>query len=125
MVRLNLLHVVVGVLALSTHLVSRVAADTINVTRDEGGKPQEVEAYVAMLFPWFAQLLGVISLHLISRFAPDLPYTAALFALGVLIVSCPIALLGKRRSCPLHLSFLTLREKHGFVDLFVGVGVGA
>mmetsp|Transcript_1029 Transcript_1029/g.2024 ORF Transcript_1029/g.2024 Transcript_1029/m.2024 type:complete len:1026 (+) Transcript_1029:83-3160(+) len=47
----------------------------------EGGG-EEVEESHAVLFPWMAELLGVLCMFVITRFAEGVPYTAALFVLG-------------------------------------------
>jgi NhaP-type Na+/H+ or K+/H+ antiporter len=73
---------------LSCSLVN--AADTISeeeiiMQLDNGLKNEvgeEVEPSVAVLFPWFTELLGVVVFLLLTRYAHALPYTAVLFLLG-------------------------------------------
>jgi len=56
---------------------------TGNETSHGGG-----EVFKAMLFPWFCQFLGIGTLFIISRWLPELPYTAVLFLEGVIIGVC-------------------------------------
>lgn len=46
---------------------------------EEGAEPAQ-----AVLFPWFAQALGIVTFYILSRFAPWLPYTGVLFLLGTI-----------------------------------------
>lgn len=43
---------------------------------------EEVEPSVAVLFPWFAEALGLIVFYLTTRYVLILPYTAWMFILG-------------------------------------------
>eukprot|EP00550_Attheya_septentrionalis_P004727 CAMPEP_0198294114 /NCGR_PEP_ID=MMETSP1449-20131203/20770_1 /TAXON_ID=420275 /ORGANISM="Attheya septentrionalis, Strain CCMP2084" /LENGTH=100 /DNA_ID=CAMNT_0043993973 /DNA_START=29 /DNA_END=328 /DNA_ORIENTATION=- len=68
------------------------AADTMSEIQDmimelenENEVGEEVEQAVAVLFPWFIELLGVVAFLLLTRYAPALPYTAVLFLLGTLM----------------------------------------
>jgi hypothetical protein len=53
-----------------------------DLTDEEGG--EEIEPVQAILFPWFAQALGIITFYILSRYAPWLPYTGVLFLLGTI-----------------------------------------
>jgi NhaP-type Na+/H+ or K+/H+ antiporter len=44
----------------------------------------EIEPVQAILFPWFAQAMGIITFFILSRYAPWLPYTGVLFLLGTI-----------------------------------------
>lgn len=46
---------------------------------------EEVEHATAVLFPWFAQILGIIVFFLLTRYFPVLPYTAIMFILGTIM----------------------------------------
>ena len=43
----------------------------------------EPEPALAVLFPWFSEIMGIVIFYLLARFWKSLPYTAALFILGV------------------------------------------
>lgn len=45
----------------------------------------EIRSTYAILFPWFAQILGVFAYFLLSRYAHALPYTAVMFIIGLII----------------------------------------
>mmetsp|Transcript_26723 Transcript_26723/g.44147 ORF Transcript_26723/g.44147 Transcript_26723/m.44147 type:complete len:1003 (-) Transcript_26723:215-3223(-) len=45
----------------------------------------EIRSTYAVLFPWFAQILGVFVYFLLSRYAHALPYTAVMFIIGLII----------------------------------------
>ncbi|KAL3804609.1 hypothetical protein ACHAW5_000083 [Stephanodiscus triporus] len=47
--------------------------------------PEEERAVYAFLFPWFAQIAGVLVYYLLSRHAHGIPYTAIMFIVGALI----------------------------------------
>lgn len=40
---------------------------------------------LAVLFPWFAEIVGVVAYYLLSRYAHAIPYTAVMFVVGALI----------------------------------------
>lgn len=49
------------------------------------GTHEEVEEYepvVALLFPWFIAVIGVMVYYVLSRTTPWLPYTAVMFVIG-------------------------------------------
>ena len=43
---------------------------------------EEIEPVTEILFPWFANILGVISFFLLARYCHMFPYTAVMFILG-------------------------------------------
>ena len=45
----------------------------------------EIRSTYAVLFPWFAQILGVFVYFILSRHAHALPYTAVMFIIGLII----------------------------------------
>jgi hypothetical protein len=51
---------------------------------EEHEEEEEIEPVQAVLFPWFAQALGIITFYILSRYAPWLPYTGVLFLLGTI-----------------------------------------
>lgn len=42
----------------------------------------------AVLFPWFAQIIGIFAYYFLSRYAHALPFTAVMFVLGFAIGYC-------------------------------------
>lgn len=50
-----------------------------------GGHSTLHSAPIAVLFPWFAQLVGIFVYLIISRYAHGVPYTAVMFIIGALI----------------------------------------
>ena len=51
---------------------------------EEKFEAEEAAAY-ALLFPWFAELLGVVAYFLVSRYAHAIPFTAIMFCVGAII----------------------------------------
>jgi NhaP-type Na+/H+ or K+/H+ antiporter len=66
-------------------LVLLLAALPVCTTAEElYADEEEIQPAQAVLFPWFAQALGIITFYILSRFAPWLPYTGVLFLLGTI-----------------------------------------
>ena len=51
---------------------------------EEKFEAEEAAAY-ALLFPWFAEFLGVVAYFLVSRYAHAVPFTAIMFIVGAII----------------------------------------
>lgn len=58
-------------------------ADT-GMTEEGELHEEEREAY-AVLFPWFAEIVGVFAYYVLSRYCHALPYTAIMFVVGAFI----------------------------------------
>ncbi len=54
-------------------------------TAEHGTHETEIRSTYSVLFPWFAQLVGVFVYFVLSRYAHALPYTAVMFIIGLLI----------------------------------------
>lgn len=54
-------------------------------TAEHETQETEIRSTYAVLFPWFAQILGVFVYFILSRYAHALPYTAVMFIIGLLI----------------------------------------
>mmetsp|Transcript_11154 Transcript_11154/g.19589 ORF Transcript_11154/g.19589 Transcript_11154/m.19589 type:complete len:998 (+) Transcript_11154:30-3023(+) len=52
---------------------------------EEGVLSEEKREVYAILFPWFAEIIGVFVYFFLSRYAHAIPYTAAMFIIGALI----------------------------------------
>mmetsp|Transcript_13126 Transcript_13126/g.17081 ORF Transcript_13126/g.17081 Transcript_13126/m.17081 type:complete len:119 (-) Transcript_13126:32-388(-) len=52
---------------------------------NESSHDEDSEIFKAVLFPWFFESLGVISLYILTRLEVELPYTAVMFVEGVII----------------------------------------
>jgi NhaP-type Na+/H+ or K+/H+ antiporter len=48
----------------------------------DGRGGEEAEPAVAVLFPSFSLTIGIVAFWMLSRFAPQLPYTAVMFLIG-------------------------------------------
>eukprot|EP00978_Attheya_sp_CCMP212_P019223 scaffold53609_cov58-Attheya_sp.AAC.1 len=62
-----------------------ISEEKVIIHLDNGLENEVGEPSVAVLFPWFTELLGVVAFLLLTRYAPALPYTAVLFLLGTLM----------------------------------------
>jgi NhaP-type Na+/H+ or K+/H+ antiporter len=69
--------------SLTALLLLLLAILPVCTTTDEHTE-EETEPAQAVLFPWFAQALGIVTFYILSRFAPWLPYTGVLFLLGTI-----------------------------------------
>jgi NhaP-type Na+/H+ or K+/H+ antiporter len=61
-----------------------LAALPVCTTAEEDAEGEEMEPIQAVLFPWFAQALGIVTFFILSRYALWLPYTGVLFLLGTI-----------------------------------------
>jgi len=70
-----------------TYFVSVIAEDDGgNSTADAHGEDvHHIEPVTQILFPWFANIIGVICFYLIARYCHALPYTAVMFCVGTCI----------------------------------------
>ncbi|GBG32542.1 Sodium/hydrogen exchanger 7 [Hondaea fermentalgiana] len=50
-----------------------------------GNDTEDVDSYKAVLFPFFTIIVGVSVSYLLSRRAPDVPYTAVMYIIGVVM----------------------------------------
>ena len=88
--RTNIDVIAIGLLLALCH-IRAVHAKSEEAT-DEGGhdslqdehSDEHKEVY-AILFPWFAEIVGVFVYYFLSRYAHAIPYTAVMFIIGTLI----------------------------------------
>ena len=59
--------------------------NVVHSESEEGVLSEEKREVYAILFPWFAEIIGVFVYFFLSRFAHAIPYTAAMFIVGALI----------------------------------------
>ena len=49
----------------------------------DGLEEEEIEPSVGIVFPWFAEALGLVVFFILNRWMRALPYTAVMFVMGV------------------------------------------
>jgi len=54
--------------------------------RDTAGSDDHVEGHIeddrAVMFPWFANIIGIVAFYMLARYLHVFPYTACMFCLG-------------------------------------------
>lgn len=78
----------VAVALLAMSVVTELVRAEGEVAMEEGQEAhgEEVEPFIAILFPWFAQILGVLAFFFLSRTIFHVfPYTASMFLMGVIM----------------------------------------
>jgi hypothetical protein len=83
----RIISIVVTISLLQIHSIS--GADVQNGDDHDG----ETEVHYAVLFPWFAQIIGVVIFYAGTRYFRALPYTAVMFFIGVLMGIADVKLL--------------------------------
>lgn len=89
-------------------------------TKEDAHHSAEAEHHIhadrAVLFPWFANILGIVSFFLLARYLHAFPYTASMFCLGVFMGAGASRLGGTSQ---LHESFELWNNIDGNVLLLV------
>ena len=61
------------------------AAATIGAAEAAAASEGESHPVTAILFPWFAEIIGVLTFFLLARYCHHLPFTAVMFLIGTLM----------------------------------------
>ena len=67
----------------TTHTNNNSNSNITDSTSHGTETQHEPEPALAVLFPWFSEIMGIVIFYLLARFWKSLPYTAALFIVGV------------------------------------------
>lgn len=76
----------------STAETPETHSETPDAHGEGSSSSAHVEAADAILFPWFALIIGTCAYYALSRYAPWMPYTAVMFCLGTIMGVCSVRL---------------------------------